>query len=54
MKPHEETRAKGADDGTAVWAEIVRSRYDVIASEPLPDRVRDLLKQLDAAEARER
>lgn len=42
------------DDRNLAWAWGLRSGYDMVTEEPVPDRFRDLLEQLAEAESRER
>lgn len=37
-----------------VWARVLRSRYADVAQQPMPDRFRELLDQLEDAESRDR
>jgi hypothetical protein len=42
------------EDREAAWAAGLRSNYNEVAREPLPDRFRDLLEQLDEVDLRSR
>jgi hypothetical protein len=56
MKPNKskpEARLE-ADDRHVAWGTGLRARYDEVAHEPVPERFRDLLKQLADAESRQR
>ena len=41
-------------DPKILWAAVLRVKFDKVAKEPIPDRFRDLLGRLDAAESRKR
>jgi hypothetical protein len=43
-----------ADSREETWARVLKANYGEAAQEPLPDRLRELLEQLDDAEARDR
>jgi hypothetical protein len=44
------------DDDTReeTWARVLKAGYGEVAQEPMPDRFRELLEQLEDAEARDR
>lgn len=44
---------RDADERHTAWGTGLRARYDDVAQEPMPDRFRDLLKQLEDAESRQ-
>lgn len=45
----------GSDDSReAVWSRVLKTNYDEVVQEPVPDRFRELLEQLEDAESRER
>lgn len=41
-----------ADERQNAWKAGLKTQYDAVASEPLPDRFRALLEQLDDTESR--
>lgn len=45
---------QSADEQHMAWGTGLRARYDKVVQEPMPDRFRDLLKQLEDAESRQR
>ena len=44
----------GDERREAVWARVLKTRYGEVAQEPMPDRFRELLEQLEDAESRHR
>jgi hypothetical protein len=50
MNPQNECRTNSTDFGSRVWARVLKSRYNEVAEEPIPDRFVDLLKRIDVAE----
>jgi predicted metal-dependent hydrolase len=52
--PPDEPRDHDADERETAWAKGLRARYDQVARESLPDRLRDLLEKLEDAESRKR
>ena len=49
-----ERRIGSMPNPETLWAAGLRDRFDGVAKEPMPDRFRKLLEQLDAAELRGR
>ena len=47
-----EQRYDGAEKPETAWARRLRARYNDVAEEPLPDRLRDLLERLQDADSR--
>jgi hypothetical protein len=57
MEPHKHRSTAyhaDHDERETAWGAGLRVRYDEVAHEPLPDRFRDLLEQLEEAESRRR
>jgi hypothetical protein len=53
MEPDKSRSAACRDEREMAWGAGLRAKYDAVAREPLPDRFRELLEQLDEVEARE-
>ena len=43
-----------ADTREKTWARVLRARFGEVAKEPMPDRFRELLEQLEDAESPDR
>jgi hypothetical protein len=44
----------GDDSREETWARVLKAGYGEVAQEPMPDRFRELLEQLEDAEPRNR
>lgn len=54
MRTQNGLKCVGEDRREAVWARVLKTRYGEVVQEPMPDRFRELLEQLEDAELRDR
>jgi hypothetical protein len=54
MEPPDERRACDFDQCKPAWSAGLKAGYSKVAHEPMPDKFRELLKELEDAESRKR
>ena len=53
MKAPSKNRDDSEDDRATAWAAGLGAKYNEVAEEPLPDKFRELLEQLEDADSRD-